>query len=241
MSLEQRQVAATCAECGREYQKTEYLVCGEWTWGAAICGPCDEKRVVTVLRKGKRPLWETRFHELVPADMRELDPAKLPDREAHDAAMRWRTDSGKSLLLVGHTGMGKSRTMYAKLEAILRANPAVEVVKFDCISFGEMSKAKSYVGRGAEWLEYLRRVDLVIFDDLFRGNLTGAIQEELFGLISARTEERRPMIATTQFTEKTLGHVMQEHHVAAIARRFREHFHVVPFRKQTTQTKDDRT
>lgn len=235
--LPTRKIPSICNECGASYDKTEFLVCEVWQWGSAICPACEAKDEAARVEKTASPLWLQRFEEVCPPDFCSIALGELPDRAAFYRAMKWNTKLGTSLLLVGPTGAGKSRTLYAKLREIVLANPAIEIAKFDAISFGETSKAKSYIGRGAEWSAYLRRVDLVVFDDLFRGNLNGGVQEELFALISARTEERLPMMATTQFTEKTLDQVMQAHHVAAICRRFRDYFTVVPFKK--TQTKNE--
>ena len=140
-----------------------------------------------------------------------------------------------SLLLVGDTGLAKTRAAHQTLRSMLEARPQMSIEKFNCVSFGETARAKAYAGQGQQWFDRLGQVDLVFFDDLFRGVLTDQAQEELFGLISIRTENRLTTIATTQFSFKSLSTVLKPHHAEALARRFREFFTVVAFKRPSNQ------
>lgn len=243
-----RFIPAACCKCGTPFQLEQTHVAGNWWPQDGICDACDEEHVKKARgaqSKAEKPIWQRRFEEVAPEDMRVLTRAKLPlaitsyrePASSHDLAMKWTTATGKHLLLVGDTGLGKTRTMFALVAEMIRANPLLNVQKFDCISFGEESKARRFTGKGAEWFRYLARIDLVIFDDLFRGVIDDQVQEELFALLSTRCDARKPIIATTQFTAETMPQVLKAHHVAALTRRFRDYFQVVPFLKPQKPTK----
>jgi chromosomal replication initiation ATPase DnaA len=237
-----RQITAACCKCGTAFQLEQTHVAGNWWPTEGICDACDEEHVKKARGaqpKAEKPIWQRRTDEFTPEDFRVLIRAKLPmaitsyrePASSHETAMKWTTAAGRSLLLVGDTGLGKTRTMFALAAELMRANPLLNVLKFDCISFGEESKARRFTGKGAEWFRYMARIDLVIFDDLFRGVLDEQVQEELFALISTRCDAKKPIIATTQFTGDTMAQVLKAHHVAALSRRFRDYFQVVPFLK----------
>lgn len=243
-----RFITAPCCKCGTPFQLEQTIFAGSWWPSEGICDKCDEEHVNKARAaqpKADKPIWQRRFEEVAPEDFRVFVRGKLPmaitsrmePASSHDVAMKWTPASGKHLLLVGDTGLGKTRTMFALTGELLRANPLMHVQKFDCISFGEESKARRFVGKGAEWFSYIARIDLVIFDDLFRGVLDDQVQEELFALISKRCDARKPIIATTQFTQTTMPQVLKAHHVAALTRRFRDYFQVVPFLSPQPKTK----
>ena len=236
--MNQRTIKANCDKCGMTFDLRQSQIGGEggyWYPETAICPTCDQAAVEAARARNIEPIprWKTRFEAIAPPEfLRPIDRSRLPDPNAFDRALEWRpSDTLSSICLVGPTGTGKTRAAYALLREMMRARPAMSIEHFNCVSFGENARARAYTGKGAEWFERLKEVDLVFFDDLFRGVLNDQTQEELFGLISVRTERHAPIIATTQFTGKTLENVLRGHHAAALSRRIGEFFELVQFRQ----------
>jgi DNA replication protein DnaC len=237
-----RLIQCTCHACGKVFDLLQREAVGSWWPTGGLCDACDDEAIrVANLRRDRDgvPFWRKRWLSLTPVEFQvPIERARLPDAAAFDRALRWTEKNERaSLLLVGDTGLGKTRALYALLAQILTRRPAITIERYNCITFGETAREKSYQGKGAEWFERLRTVDFVVFDDLFRGVLIDQIQEELFGLVSVRTENRLPILATTQFTADTLekSGVLKGHHAAAITRRLREYFEVVKFKKPPTK------
>lgn len=156
----------------------------------------------------------------VPALFLDTDRARLQSKPLAKT-LAW--DKKTSLLLVGRSGAGKTRTAWELLKAI--APLKSEIAIFDSIGFGRElgRKFKSDEDDVYDWLDRLgREIPLVFFDDLGKLKFTDRVEAELFGVIDQRHANKLPIIATTQLSSEELGGAMRDDRGTAMVRRIRE-------------------
>lgn len=198
-----------CIKCGAVWKERTKL--GDRPGErSGVCADCAKLRRV-----------EKFGNDICPKLYQKSDESRLPQKQLQQA-MAWRYGP-RGLILLGDTGLGKSRVAWTLLKRILVDDmPDRSFAWFDCIGFGH-SISKHYKDEDAEeWLENLSAIDLVFMDDLGKLKLTERAEVELFGLIERRCANRLPMIVTTNDTGDSLASRMTDNRGPALIRRLRE-------------------
>lgn len=99
------------------------------------------------------------------------------------------------ILMSGPVGTGKSFFAYCIANAIIKMLETVKIIKAGAF-FNEMFDARDRQGLIAE----LVAADLLIIDDLGAERETETSVEQMFNLVDARYEIKRPLIVTTNMT-----------------------------------------
>lgn len=115
----------------------------------------------------------------------------------------------ESLLLVGNVGLGKTYLASAIGNSVLEAGKTVVYLTFgeflDLIRLHKFDDQEAYMAG----LQRLYEADLIILDDLGAEKVTEFAAQELFSLINARMNRRRPMIVSSNIDpmlfEETYG------------------------------------
>ena len=186
-----------------------------WQWTSLGAGPpaelnCPECLAAYEEARQKALEYEqtqasARWANLCPPDYREVDLARLPDREAYEKVLEWQYGP-QGLLAHGKARQGKTRAVWQLVKRLLFEGHAVAA--FNCVSFGH--KVMEYGGNPAQfvaWIESLHKVVPVVYlDDPFgKGKLTERAIAELFGLVENRMANRLPILITMNMTAKQIA------------------------------------
>lgn len=132
----------------------------------------------------------------------------------------------ESLLLVGNVGLGKTYLASAVGNAVLEAGKTVVYLTFseflDLIRLHKFDDQEAYMAG----LQRLYDADLIILDDLGAEKVTEFAAQELFSLINARMNRRRPMVVSSNLEPESF----EETYGARIASRLLNGFEVCPLR-----------
>lgn len=138
--------------------------------------------------------------------------------------------------IVGETGKGKSRCAYLALPEIavgmLRKSgetcwrlpilKAITAYDFTAAVMNQYSDDKQEKAAAKAYLSSLKRVDLLLFDDLGKARNTPAVSAELFALFDSRHEANRLTIWTSNLSPEGIVAGMPEEIGAPLAGRIRE-------------------
>ena len=133
------------------------------------------------------------------------DTAKLPNRQASKIVLDWHPAKPKekpSLLLVGDTGAGKTRTVYALLRKLL-LNDGIRPVFWKCVRLRQelIKAARSDDGNARDkFLRTLYRAPIVVLDDIGQMATTPTTCEAMYEIVEQLTSQGTPIIVTSQFT-----------------------------------------
>ncbi len=172
---------------------------------------------------------ENEFNKVCPSLYQHNDLSRLPAHQLKQA-MDWKFES-RGLILIGDTGLGKTRVAWELLRRVLiKDKKEIHFKWFDAVAFGH-DISRHYRDEDAEeWLEKVANVDLVFFDDLGKLKLTERAETELFGVIERRCANELPIIATTNDTGDSLAARMTDNRGPAMIRRLREFCQIIQFR-----------
>lgn len=196
-----------CKTCNKTWNEKS----PHWLAGQRL-GQCEDCRKIEA---------EESFTKLCPPLYQKTDPARLPAAQL-TAALQWKLGP-RGLIMLGETGLGKSRVAWLVIrQTMLATKQNLRVQFFDGISFGH-EIARHYRKEDAEdWLDSVANAHLVFFDDLGKLKLTERAEVELFGLIERRCAAEKPVIVTTNDTGDTLAARMTDNRGPALIRRLRE-------------------
>lgn len=163
----------------------------------------------------------------IPKQFCATDVSRLPSAQ-HAEVIRWRLneESGRGLVLVGPSGVGKTRCMWELVKALA----GVEVKIFSCVQFGQELSVHYREETAEEWLVQLgSKTPVLMLDDLGKLKMTERVEAELFGIIDSRYANMLPIIATTQITPADLTDSAGSSRGAAMVRRLIDSCDIVQF------------
>jgi DNA replication protein DnaC len=196
---------ATCAACAEKFGYEELLVNGNEVFTRRFCDSCTSvKRTESEKCEKEEVIAQRRsaFYRECPAAFDHTDPRRLAVESAK--AIRWQFGQ-KGLMLIGPTGVTKTRTLWE----ILRWQSIHEGIRFICTTeialslgvtrFGLLLES-SYADRLSKFCE----TPILAIDDLGKAKYTDRVREALFHIVDVRTTNGRPILCTTQFNGKEL-------------------------------------
>ena len=220
-----------CYECGQEFQWTRADFYDRKPERCQECIGVESERnrskVVDELTK--------KIREITPARYRATDTTH-PDFNIKlwEKVAAWKpTDERPWLGLVGATGKSKSRCAYLRLaEGAVKMvwkngetswrPPSVKAITAYDFSDAVKNQYGDDSGDAKEFLESLKKVDLLLIDDLGKSRNTPAASGELFALIDRRHEENRLTLWTSNLTPEGIVAGMPEEIGLPLAGRIRE-------------------
>lgn len=172
-----------------------------------------------------------------PSEYAESSYARLrPEQDPEQRVSRWWASESKSLILAGMPGRGKTDAAYAICNevtaAMLDGGPIVAVRTVRMVELRDLlvmvpaahvQRDEQESLRRANRITSLHKADLLLVDDVTSGNVTGALQQALHGLIDARVSNGRRTIYTLNAPSRTeVGAALDGALGAAIVSRLRD-------------------
>ncbi len=188
---------APCPTCGVPVARPVVL------WGGreilsfipCLCDACDAEASARSAALDAIAQFAAYCDKRIPADYHRAVRAKVPD--SLRPVLEWRPSSIESRLgITGAPGLGKSMAVALLVRAIgrkfvwLTGFEAKAIYTRAVTAEGEERKLAA-----AQWLQ-LSTVDLLILDDIDKGNCTEAWANALYELIECRNSHLRPFIWT---------------------------------------------
>lgn len=133
---------------------------------------------------------ENRLEEIA-----DSDEARLRERPEFGQVEAWRFGR-RGLILGGETGLSKTRIAFWLLRREFLAGRSVGYVNCAALHTRLMAASRRHFGADGELLEAWERAEVLLVDDLGKGGIGDQHEAKFFGLIDARTEAGRPIIAT---------------------------------------------
>lgn len=198
-------------------------VCGEPTdrrdrWDYFVALPCS-----TACEREKR--WQA----ICPPLYQETDVQRLP--EASTRVLEWEYQ-GVGLLLIGPTGLCKTRTAYLLLKRLFDEGKTIRA--FGATQFEDQCGQAYGEGNGPSWLQNICEADVVFLDDLGKGVFTQRAEAGLASLVEHRTSHHLPIITTTNLGGAELKNITSENRGAPLIRRLREFCTIIEFKETRT-------
>lgn len=209
---------------------------GLWYPWYPLCEPCleTEERGANEPREVKHDnKMEKEFLEMCPPAMLETDVSRL-NKPLVDKVLNHQLD-GKGLILIGKTGMGKTRTMWLLVRDLM-VKRGREVRVHEAMELKEMlgqSHNTRYAHR--DMIEGLCKCDVLCIDDLGKEKPTDAWEQDLFTIINKRMNYKKPLVITTNFVGSSIAQrYLDVHKIEPLIRRIRQFCDGVSFNNYTT-------
>ena len=146
-----------------------------------------------------------------------FDLGKHPNPSAHEKVMGWK--SGKTgLMLVGPTGMAKSRSLLQLLTGLIWQNTEIFywsaprlADKISAVAFESSDKLDDFIAR-------LEKCPVLAIDDLGAHKPTERVCQEFHRIIDTRYSEGRPILVTTNCNPSQLQKQLLDEHGRTIRR-----------------------
>ena len=125
-------------------------------------------------------------------------------------------EAGKGLLLFGTTGTGKTYAAACVANALINKGVSVKMTDFTRIE----NAVSDMFGKRQEYYNELNNFDLLIIDDLNTERKTEYMKEIVYNVINSRVLSGRPLIITTNLTNKELQKADDVHFQRVFSRLF---------------------
>lgn len=140
----------------------------------------------------RRKAWEN----ICPPAYRNTVPQQLPNVAKFEQVQKWRYGP-TGLLLVGPTRRGKTRSVWNLLKR-LHLDERRSMIAFNPM---DLKLGVAMAWRDPEeaefWVDRLRTVHVLFFDDLDAVKFTEAVEETIYDAFESRPMHRKPVIATS--------------------------------------------
>jgi DNA replication protein DnaC len=169
------------------------------------------------------------WKDLCPIEYRNTSSERLPNLENFEQVQNWQYGP-MGLLLVGPTRQGKTRSVWKLLER-LHFDERRSIIAFSPMDLKlQVAKAWQYPEKAEHWIDRLRSVGILFFDDLDTVKFTEAVEETIYDAFEFRPTHGRPVIVTVNRTGRELATRMNANgRGAKIVERMREYCQVVNF------------
>lgn len=218
---------AKCAQCGAEFESKRLVFDGQVRFKGIYCQPCCDRRDAT--DNAVKRSW---FERNCPPLYQNTDLNRLAGGWVQKVT-HW-AQADKGLVVIGPTGIGKTRSVWCLLQ---RLSTSMRVVVTDSLRFRASMAKAAREGEQELWIYSMSRVDLLFFDDLGQMHMTDAAEEALLAVFEARFANKKPLIATTQYTGPAFVSQFTRQDIGqAIRRRLKEFCEIVgPKLTETTE------
>lgn len=170
---------------------------------------------------------EKQWRKICPPAFQNTTPTELPRPDLLDTVLQWQYGAN-GLLLHGPTGTGKSRCAWELCRREWFAGRSL--ARLDCFAgFEYASKFSDGHGEVETWAQELAKADILLLDDVLKAKLTDSFEAALFAIVTRRTEQGRPIIASCNDTGETLADRMSMDRGDAFVRRLREFCRSIAF------------
>jgi len=220
-----------CRECGTVFTP-------EFTFAALdhinnICEPCAWIQSEATSRREVERCNALRAasekKDIRPPMFRDTEAHRLPHPHVLQRVMAW-TFGPIGLTLHGETGGGKSRCAWMLAQREHLAGKRVWGLN-SASGFDYAAQFHESPAVAKEWIDRMISADVLLLDDVFKVKLTESFECALFAVVTMRTEDGRPIIATTNDTGDTLIARMSADRGAPMIRRLRDYTKAIPFGK----------
>jgi len=221
--LETKEVEAVCEETGKAF-KAVVVRFGDSGW----CVPPRfclevEKRKEAELKAEKLEARRQRYRDSVPVIFQETNPSRL-DQNKLEVAMEWASKPNhRGLIIVGETGMGKTRMAFLACEEwAVRTGRTVKYLPADRMSRDIATSFDSHKGL-EEVVEGMVYAPLLFIDDLGKERISPRVETCLFEVVRERTDNRRQTLITSNFSgDDLIGRFKDRELAEPLVRRLRE-------------------
>lgn len=115
-----------------------------------------------------------------------------------------RGEAGRSLVLIGDVGRGKTFLASAIANAVLQGHRLALYFTFN--EFVQFARRSQFEGEEyREWQETLLEADLAVLDDLGAEVVTDFVKAELFNVVNTRLGAGKPMVICTNLSPAQIG------------------------------------
>lgn len=227
------QEAKKCEGCGESFLATFDIneATGNPLWVPRLCPSCAETSAQAEKRRQeeeREAAITQRWEKLCPSEFLHADASRLPHLSE---VLAWERGK-KGLLLLGKSGMGKTRCIWKLLRPLFW--DGITPVVFTEVGFS-IECARVERNRSAdEFIEKLVRAPILFLDDIGHAATSSKHLERLYYVVDERTKWNRPILATTQFNGEELQDKSGDRHqktVESIVRRLREFCTPIEFTK----------
>jgi DNA replication protein DnaC len=222
-------IQSTCKNCGVPVTMPGFLE--RWASRSGIfcddCAAADSAIRTAEMIANTKAARLARWNAICPPDFQLTTASKLPSPSKLQTVLRWQYGP-RGLTLHGNTGKGKSRCAWELVKREFFAGKTVRALGTDA-GFEYARQFAASTEQAARWVESHIAVDLLLLDDVLKVKLTESFESALFGIISGRTEHRRPIIFTTNDSGESLIARMSTDRGEALVRRLREFCESISF------------
>lgn len=192
---------------------------------------CPHAAETVAQRKVERLLAGCRVPETFRAKSLSTFTVRMPwQRAALAAARAVAAGTTRGLTLAGKTGTGKTHLAVALVNARVQLRRSAVFAKVPDLMADLRAGVRTEMTEAI--VEQLRRVDLLVLDDLGAERITEFGLEQLYRVVDHRLTEGKPMVVTTNYTEpsmlsnrlnpKDMGDGLVSYHGRRIVSRLRE-------------------
>lgn len=190
---------------------------------ATVCNTCDEKH---------RSAAQQALHESRLTAWRALCPPIYQDTDINHPSMPIASKTTKVLnwqygplgiTLHGRTRKGKTRLMWLLIKRLM-VEDGKRVEACTAGQFADNCALVASLGseEAIQWKREMSVIDVLFIDDFGKFKLTERVEADLFEIMEQRTQNRKPLLLTTNFDGKELLSKMSPDRGAPFVARLRE-------------------